>query len=80
MPGATAKMTIRLPEEDLVGAKRYAMKHRLTLSGLVVRYFERLRMEDSDSLPGEIAEVAGTLPRRLDVRGAYVAGMEAKHA
>ncbi|MBQ6102170.1 MAG: hypothetical protein IJL06_00695 [Kiritimatiellae bacterium] len=80
MSEATAKMTIRLPEEDLLGAKRYASKHRLSLSGLVVRYFKRLRLEEADPLPAEIADVAGTLPRRLDVRRAYVAGMEAKHA
>ena len=80
MSEATAKMTIRLPEEDLLGAKRYASRHRLSLSGLVVRYFERLRLEEAGSLPAEIAEVAGTLPQRLDVRRAYVAGMDAKHA
>ena len=32
MSEATAKMTIRLPEEDLLGAKRYASRHRLSLS------------------------------------------------
>ncbi|MBR1837084.1 MAG: hypothetical protein IJ783_07325 [Kiritimatiellae bacterium] len=72
-------MTIRLPEYDLLGAKRYAERHHITLTGLVVRYFERLRRDGDGAPPAEVAEVAGTLSRGLDVRKSYLAGMEAKH-
>ena len=76
----TAKMTIRLPRKNLDIAKQYAQQHNLSLTGLVQRYFERLRPDETDSIPPEIAAVAGTLPAGIDVRAEYEAAMEAKHS
>lgn len=76
----TAKMTIRLPRKDLDIAKQYALQHNLSLTGLVLRYFERLRPDETNGIPPEIAAVAGTLPAGIDVRAEYAAAMEAKHS
>lgn len=77
---STAKMTIRLPRKDLDIAKQYALQHNLSLTGLVLRYFERLRPDETNGIPPEIAAVAGTLPAGIDVRAEYAAAMEAKHS
>ena len=77
---STAKMTIRLPRKDLDIAKQYAHQHNLSLTGLVLRYFERLRPDETNGIPPEIAAVAGTLPAGIDVRAEYAAAMEAKHS
>lgn len=76
----TVKMTIRLPRKNLDIAKQYALQHNLSLTGLVQRYFERLHLDEPDSIPPEIAAVAGTLPAGIDVRAEYAAAMEAKHS
>ena len=74
----TAKMTIRFPRKNLDIAKQYALQHNLSLTGLVLRYFERLRPDETKGIPQEIANVAGTLPAGIDVRTEYAAAMEAK--
>ncbi len=76
----TAKMTIRLPQRELDTAKMYAASHNLSLTALVVRYFERLQIPDDTEIPPEIAPVAGTLPPNVDVCADYIAGMEARHS
>lgn len=80
MATSTAKMTVRLPDDDLAIARQYASRHGLSLTGLVVRYFESLRCEAKDAQPAEIAAVAGTVPMFDVVRDDYIAAMEAKHS
>lgn len=67
-----ARMTIRLPADELAFAKAYAKEHGLTLTGLVHHYFETLaRKEQGRNLPPEVAEIAGTVPSDVDVRDEY---------
>ncbi len=43
----TAKLTVRLPKQDLEFAEQYARARRITLSELVDRYLRRLRIRNS---------------------------------
>lgn len=68
-----ARMTIRLPGETLLFAQEYARRARISLSELVLRYFNRLRETsiDEDGLPGSVREVVGIIPPDVDVEKAY---------
>ncbi|MBE6381785.1 MAG: hypothetical protein E7049_02075 [Lentisphaerae bacterium] len=68
-----ARMTIRLPGETLLFAQEYARRARISLSELVLRYFNRLRETsiDKDGLPGSVREVVGIIPPDVDVEKAY---------
>ncbi len=69
-----ARMTIRLPGETLLFAQRYAQDRQITLSELVLRYFNRLRdsfAERRDDIPKSVKDVAGILPQDIDVKKTY---------
>ena len=53
-----ARMTIRLPGDTLLFAQRYAKKRQISLSELVVRYFNRLKETFSreDEVPASVSE------------------------
>jgi len=66
------KLTIRISQDVLDGAKRYAREHRTTLTRLVTSYLERLGLTDDslDSAP-LTRSLAGSLPptaRRAEYR------------
>ncbi len=68
-----ARMTIRLPGDTLLFAQRYAKKRQISLSELVVRYFNRLKETFSreDEVPASVSEVAGIIPSNIDVEQMY---------
>ena len=68
-----ARMTIRLPGDTLLFAQGYARKRHITLSELVVRYFNRLKESFSDQgeLPPSVREVVGIIPPDVDVEKMY---------
>lgn len=57
------KLTLRLDEEAIERAKRYASRRGTSVSKLVQRYFERLEGEedDRDGEPVEESELVGSL-------------------
>ncbi len=73
------KLTIRISQEVLDGAKRYARDHGTTLTRLVTVYLERLAKESD---PLESAPVtrglAGSLPPGT-TRTEYLEHLESKH-
>jgi hypothetical protein len=76
-----ARMTIRLPADELAFAKAYAKNHGLTLTGLVHHYFDTLaRTEQGGDIPAEVTEIAGTVPPDLDARDQYYAAALRKHS
>ena len=80
MASATARLTVNVPRESLLGAKLYASRHGMTLTGLVTRYFERISPHGERlTLPPEVASVAGIIPGAVNVVEEYVADMERKH-
>lgn len=76
----TAKMTIRLPDSDLVFAKRYAKEQGLSLTDLVVRYFDRLSLAAASATPAEVRAVAGVVPLHVDAPKEYRDHLVGKHA
>ena len=76
-----ARMTIRLPGETLLFAQGYARRSRISLSELVLRYFNRLReaSEEIGGLPTAVREVAGIIPPDVDIEKMYHDYMTEKH-
>lgn len=67
----TAKLTIRLPQDELDFVRRYAAEHRLTLTDLVSRYFRRLQQPRNHGKAGihpDVAAISGLLPANIDMR------------
>lgn len=76
-----ARMTVRLPADELAFAKAYAKNHGLTLTGLVHHYFDTLaRSERGSDIPAEVTEIAGTVPPDLDARDQYYDDALRKHS
>ena len=68
-----ARMTIRLPSDTLLFAQGYARKRQISLSELVVRYFNRLKESFSgqDGIPASVRDVVGIIPSDIDVEQMY---------
>ena len=67
-----ARMTIRLPGASLEFAKRYAAEMGVTVTDLVVRYFERVQEAFvGDGVPKSVRDVAGIVPSATDERSVY---------
>ena len=73
------KLTIRISQEVLDGAKRYAREHGTSLTRLVTAYLERLTKE-SDPLESAplTRRLAGTLPPSAS-RAEYRKQLEQRH-
>ena len=57
-----AKLTVRLPEEDLEFAKQYARENKLTLTALVHRFFSRLRTARETEISPHLEPIVGLVP------------------
>jgi len=68
----TAKLTVRLPKNDLEFAKRYAQAHRITVTELIDRYLRSLQGEVGSIHP-EVEKISGLIPAEveLDARAEY---------
>jgi len=66
----TAKLTIRLPKNDLEFAKRYAQAHRMTVTELIDRYLRSLQGEVGAIHP-EVERISGLIPSEVDARAEY---------
>lgn len=76
---ATAELTIRLPQEDLEFAERYAREHRMTLAELIDRYLRRLRRRSDVGIHPEVERISGILPEIPDARLEHRAHLLEKH-
>jgi hypothetical protein len=66
----TAKLTVRLPKNDLEFAKRYAQAHRMTVTELIDRYLRSLQGEVGAIHP-EVERISGLIPSEVDARAEY---------
>lgn len=66
----TAKLTVRLPKNDLEFAKRYAQAHRMTVTELIDRYLRSLQGEAGMIHP-EVERISGLIPAEVDARAEY---------
>ena len=75
-----AKMTIRLPAEDLEFAKAFAKDHNLSLTALIHRYLSNLRKyNEVQTIHPAIKEITGLIPSDVDVRDEYRTHIRDKH-
>ena len=77
-----ARMTIRLPGETLLFAQSYARERNISLSELVLRYFNRLKgacATQEGVVPASVRDVAGILPADLDFKDSYRAHLAEKY-
>jgi hypothetical protein len=74
-----AKLTLRLPAEELEFVKKYAREHRLTLTALVHRFFLELQRTQADEVPRSLTAIAGLVPSEVDVRDEYARHRQRKH-
>jgi len=75
----TARLTVRLPPAELDFAKSYAKKNGLSLTALILRYFERLKQTETHDIPKEVESIAGIIPQNISVKSEYSAYIENKH-
>jgi hypothetical protein len=66
----TAKLTVRLPKNDLEFAKRYAQAHRMTVTELIDRYLRSLQGEVGVIHP-EVDRISGLIPLEVDAKAEY---------
>jgi len=64
----TAKMTIRLPDNDLAFTKLYAKEQGRSLTDLILRYLGRLSLTTKSETPAEVRVVAGVVPAQVDAK------------
>lgn len=76
-----ARMTIRLPGASLAFVRRYANDMGMTVTELVVGYFERIRHAFAgDDVPHSVRDVAGIVPKSVDAREIYRKHLMERHA
>jgi hypothetical protein len=75
----TAKLTVRLPKKDLEFAKKYAEEHRITVTELIDRYFQRLQRRPEVPIHPEVARISGIVPADVDAVAAYHDHLLRKH-
>jgi len=66
----TAKLTVRLPKNDLEFAKQYAQAHRITVTELIDRYLRSLQAGVGAIHP-EVERISGLIPMDVDARAEY---------
>lgn len=79
MATETAKLTVRLPREDLEFARRYARANNLTVTEVIDRYLRRLRALEHDQLSPELDEITGLVPADVDAAAARAEHLHDKH-
>ena len=76
---ATRKLTIRLPEEDIEFAKKYASKQGITMTELIGRYLKQLRRGPEGGIHPDILRFSGIVPEEIDTSKEYYEAMKDKH-
>ena len=75
----TAKLTVRLPKEDLEFAKRYAKEHRMTVTELIDRYLRGLQSQAGTQIHPEVERISGLVPPDFDALSLYQEHLLRKH-
>lgn len=75
----TAKLTVRLPKDDLEFAKRYAREHGMTVTELIDRYLRALQVEPKSGIHPAVERISGLVPADVDARAVYAERLLEKH-
>lgn len=76
---ATAKLTVRLPKEEIEFAKQYAQEHRVTVAELFDRYLRRLQDTSGATIHPEVEKISGLVPSDVDAKELYLEHLAIKH-
>ena len=76
---ATAKLTVRLPKEEIEFAKQYAQEHRVTVAELFDRYLRRLQDASGAAIHPAVEKISGLVPADVDAREVYLEHLVSKH-
>jgi hypothetical protein len=76
---ATAKLTVRLPREEIELAKQYAQEHRVTVAELFDRYLRRLQEASGATIHPEVERISGLVPPDVDAKELYLDHLARKH-
>lgn len=79
MPIETAKLTVRLPKEDIAFAKQYAKANGTSVTEVIDRYLRRMRALDSTVPSPALDEITGLLPSDVDAQAELELRWHAKH-
>ncbi|MCK2097681.1 DUF6364 family protein [Thauera aromatica] len=75
----TAKLTIRLPREDLDFAKAFVKAHGVSVTEVIDRYLRSLRRQEEKPEP-EVQRITGLIPADVDGMEAYRSHLHEKHS
>jgi hypothetical protein len=79
MEDETAKLTVRLPKQDVEFAKAYARAHGLTVTEVIDRYLRRMRSREPWVLSAEVEFMTALVPADVDTKAEYQRHLETKH-
>lgn len=78
--GARAKLTVRLPRENLDFVKRYATEHGLTVTDVLNRFLTRLREgAEGRQVHPDVERISGLVPPEVDAEAVYRNHLLEKH-
>ena len=77
---ARAKLTVRLPEENLAFLKEIAAANHVTVTEMIGRYLMRLRKQMESPIHPEVQRVTGLVPADVNAREVWRATLERKHS
>lgn len=78
--GARAKLTVRLPQENLEFVKRYAVEHGLTVTDVLNRFLTRLREgAEGRKIHPDVERISGLVPPQVDADALYHEHLLEKH-
>jgi len=61
----TQKLTVRLPQDDLLFIKQFAVEHNLTVTELIRRHLSHLRQQGQTTISPAIEKITGILPQEF---------------
>lgn len=75
-----AKLTVRLPRENLEFVRRYAVEHGLTVTDVLNRYLTRLREgAEGRTIHPRVERISGLVPPDVDAEALYHEHLLGKH-
>uniref|UniRef100_UPI004055CA3B DUF6364 family protein n=1 Tax=Candidatus Electronema sp. TaxID=2698783 RepID=UPI004055CA3B len=76
----TDSLTVNLPVNEIEFIKKYAERHKVTISELIDRYVKHLQFLQKSEIHPDLARISGILPDKLDVMDAYCQHVMEKHS
>ena len=73
------KLTVRLSRPSLEFVKAYAKANGLTVTEIIERYFESLRLAEGP-LGGDVKKLTDLIPVEIDARAEYPQHLRGKHS